>query len=60
MIKIFCDFRQFLAKKLALFLKTNVLIKNLQKLAPHKIAKFVSENILKIITPVRDKYFLSV
>jgi hypothetical protein len=31
MITIFCDFRQFSAKKLAFFSKTNVMIKFLQK-----------------------------
>jgi hypothetical protein len=33
MITIFCDFRQFLAKKLAFFSKTNVIIKILHNLA---------------------------
>jgi hypothetical protein len=33
MITIFCDFGQFLAKKLAFFSLANVLIKILQKLA---------------------------
>jgi hypothetical protein len=33
MITIFCDFRQFSAKKLALFSKTNVMIKILHTLA---------------------------
>jgi hypothetical protein len=33
MITIFCDFRQFSAKKLAFFSKINVMIKFLQKLA---------------------------
>jgi hypothetical protein len=33
MITIFCDFRQFLAKKFAFFSKTNVMIKILHKLA---------------------------
>jgi hypothetical protein len=33
MITIFCDFRQFLAKKLAFFSKTNVMIKILHNLA---------------------------
>jgi hypothetical protein len=33
MITIFCDFYQFLAKKLAFFLKTNVMIKILHNLA---------------------------
>jgi hypothetical protein len=36
MITIFCDFRQFSAKKLALFSKTNVMIKIL-----HNICSFV-------------------
>jgi hypothetical protein len=33
MIKIFCDFCLFSAKKLAFFSKTNVMIKFVQKLA---------------------------
>jgi hypothetical protein len=33
MITIFCDFRQFSAKKLAFFSKTNVMIKILHNLA---------------------------
>jgi hypothetical protein len=33
MITIFCDFRQFSAKKLAFFSKTNVVIKILHNLA---------------------------
>jgi hypothetical protein len=33
MITIFCDFRQFLAKKLAFFSNTNVMIKTLHNLA---------------------------
>jgi hypothetical protein len=33
MITIFCDFFQFLAKKLAFFLNTNVMINFLQNLA---------------------------
>jgi hypothetical protein len=33
MITIFCDFCQFLEKKLAFFSKTNVMIKFLQKVA---------------------------
>jgi hypothetical protein len=33
MITDFCDFYQFLAKKLAFFSKTNAMIKFLQKLA---------------------------
>jgi hypothetical protein len=33
MITIFCDFRQFSAKKLAFFSKTNVMIKVLHNLA---------------------------
>jgi hypothetical protein len=33
MIAIFCDFRQFSAKKLALFSKTNVMINILHNLA---------------------------
>jgi hypothetical protein len=54
MITIFCDFRQFTAKKLAFFSKTNVLIKVLQKLAAvcaknaRLFANFFGENIIKI------------
>jgi hypothetical protein len=33
MITIFCDFSQFSAKKLAFFLKTNVMIKSFQNLS---------------------------
>jgi hypothetical protein len=33
MITIFCDFRRFSAKKMAFFLKTNVMIETLQQLA---------------------------
>jgi hypothetical protein len=33
MITIFCNFRQFLAKKVAFFSKTNVMIKSLHNLA---------------------------
>jgi hypothetical protein len=34
MITIFCDFSQFSAKKLAFFLKTNVIIKYFSKFGP--------------------------
>jgi hypothetical protein len=56
MITIFCDFCQFLAKKLAFFSKTNVMIKFLHNLALFRVkngnffAEFFGENILKIIT----------
>jgi hypothetical protein len=58
MITIFCDFRQFLAKKLALFSKNNAMIKNLHNLALFRVknanffAEIFGENILKIITSV--------
>jgi hypothetical protein len=61
MITIFCDFCQFSAKKLAFFLKTNVLIKFLQKSSSslsknaNIFAKFFGDNIFKIITPVPDQ-----
>jgi hypothetical protein len=51
MITIFCDFRQFSAKKLAFFSQTNVMIKFLQKEAvvlaknANFFAKFFGENI---------------
>jgi hypothetical protein len=53
MITIFGDFSQFLAKKLAFFLNTNVMIKFFQHLALFRvknanfIVKFFGENILK-------------
>jgi hypothetical protein len=45
MITIFCDFRQFSAKKLAFFSKTSVMIKILHNLALVwvKNANFVTE-----------------
>jgi uncharacterized protein (DUF1499 family) len=61
MITIFCDFSQFSAKKLAFFLNTNVMIKNLHNLALFSVknanifAEFFGENILKIITSVPRK-----
>jgi hypothetical protein len=50
MITIFCDFRQFSAKKLAFFSKTNVMIKILHNLAVFSrkrqfFAEFFDENI---------------
>jgi hypothetical protein len=59
MITIFCDFRQFSAKKLAFFSKTNVMIKIFAKTSSRLrknaniFAKFFAENILKIITSSR-------
>jgi hypothetical protein len=61
MIIIFCDFRQFSAKKLAFFSKTNVMINFFQNLAlfwvknANIFAKFFGANILKIITSVLDQ-----
>jgi hypothetical protein len=58
MITIFCDFRQFSAKKLAFFSKTNVMIKISHILDlfwvknSNYFAKFFGENIFKIITSV--------
>jgi hypothetical protein len=57
MITIFCNFRQFSAKKLAFFSKTNVIIKILHNLAVSSqkrqfFPEFFGENILKIITSV--------
>jgi hypothetical protein len=58
MITIFCDFRQFSAKKMAFFSKTNVMIKFLNTLALFWVknvnffAEFFGENIFKIITSV--------
>jgi hypothetical protein len=58
MVTILCDFRQFLAKKLAFFSKTNVMIQILHNLALFQVknanffAKNFGENILKIITSV--------
>jgi hypothetical protein len=60
MITIFCDFRQFSAKKLAFFSKTNVMITIFAKTSSilnqkrHFFANFFGENILKIITSVPD------
>jgi hypothetical protein len=51
MVTIFCDFRQFSAKKLAFFSKTNVRIKILHNLAlfwaknANFFAEFFGENI---------------
>jgi hypothetical protein len=57
MITSYCDFRQFSAKQLAFFSKTNVMIKILHNLAcfeskMHFFAEFFGENIKKIITSV--------
>jgi hypothetical protein len=59
MIKIFCDFSQICAKKLAFFLNTNVMINCFQNLALFWVkndeiffAKFFGKNIFKIITSV--------
>jgi hypothetical protein len=54
MITIFCNFRQFSAKKLAFFSKTNVTIKIFHNLALFRVknANFFAENIFKIITSV--------
>jgi hypothetical protein len=46
MITIFCDFRQFGAKKMAFFSKTNVMIKILHNLALFWV-EFFGENIFK-------------
>jgi hypothetical protein len=60
MITIFCDFRQFSAKKLAFFSKINVMIQILHNLPLFwvKSANFFSElfgeNILKILTSVPE------
>jgi hypothetical protein len=50
MIKIFCDFSQFSAKKLAFFSKTNVMINFFQNLALFwvKNAKFLLNFLAKI------------
>jgi hypothetical protein len=48
MIKIFCDFPQFSAKKLAFFSKFSFVLSPKR----HLFAKFFGENILKIITSV--------
>jgi hypothetical protein len=62
MITIFCDFLQFSAKKLAVFSKTNVMIKILHNLAlfwvknANFFAEIFGENILKIITSVPDEF----
>jgi hypothetical protein len=60
MITIFCDFRQFLAK-MALFSKTNVMIKILHNLALFWVkntyfSPIFWQNILKIITTVPKVY----
>jgi hypothetical protein len=53
MITIFCDFSQFLAKKLAFFLNTNVMINFFQNLALFRVknanffAKFFWQKYLK-------------
>jgi hypothetical protein len=58
MITIFCDFGQFSAKKLAIFLKTNVTIQILQKCSiwnkkrKNVFANFFGENRFKSITLV--------
>jgi hypothetical protein len=59
MITIFCDFRQFSAKKFAFFSKTNVMVNFLHNLVifvssqkRNFFAEFFGENILKIITSV--------
>jgi hypothetical protein len=57
MITIFCDFCQFLAKKLVFFLKTKDMMKILHNLAllwvKNVFLQFLfGENILKIITSV--------
>jgi hypothetical protein len=60
MIKIFCNFCQFLAKKLPFFPKTNVMTNFLEKLAVFReendniFAKFFGGNIFKIITSVKS------
>jgi choline-glycine betaine transporter len=60
MITIFCDFRQFSAKKLAFFSKTNVMIQFFAYLAlfcvknANFFAEILGENILKIITSVPE------
>jgi hypothetical protein len=59
MITIFGDFRQFSAKKMEFFSKTNVMIKILHMLALFwvKNADFFGENIKKIITSAPDLSF---
>jgi hypothetical protein len=58
MITIFCDFRQFSAKKLAFFSKTNVVINFLHYSAlflvknANVFANCFGENLFKIITSV--------
>jgi hypothetical protein len=51
MITIFCDFRQFSAKKMAFFSKTNAMIKILHKLALFRVknANFFAEIFVKNI-----------
>jgi hypothetical protein len=58
MIAIFCDFRQFSAKKLALFSKTNVMINILHNLALFWVknaifCRMFQRKYLKIITSVQ-------
>jgi hypothetical protein len=54
MITVFCNFCQVLAKRLALFSRTNVMIKFFHNLALFWVKKrhFLGENIFKIITSV--------
>jgi hypothetical protein len=56
MITIFCDFSQFSAKKLAFFLNTNVMIKNLHNLALFSVknANFFAEFFGEIIYKNRN------
>jgi hypothetical protein len=59
MITIFCDFRQFSAKKIAFISKTNVVIKFLHLALSQKrlfFAEFFGENIQKIITSVPETF----
>jgi hypothetical protein len=55
MITIFCDFRQFSAKKIAFFSTTNVMIKIL-----HNLALFRVKNANFFITPVPSRNWESV
>jgi hypothetical protein len=55
MITIFCDFPQFLAKKLAFFLNTNVMINFFENLASFRVknknsARVLKEELLKVFT----------
>jgi hypothetical protein len=54
MITIFCDFRQFSANKIGVFLKTDVMIKIFPSLPKNAnfFAEFFGETIFKIITSV--------